>query len=83
MVVSKLPEITEAFAKPFESVDKLVFVSTNGKGGPSQFTQEIITMINSVPNSVNSLTGFDMKATMRDIHRKSHPIQSKNTTNQI
>jgi len=63
MIIDKIPEIARAIAEPLSKVEKIVIVdSGNGEGkGASKITGYVTDIISSLPETVEALTGVDLK----------------------
>lgn len=64
LVVDKLPAIAHAVADPLKQTEKMVFVSSDNNAG-SQLTGDITKMMAQLPETVRSITGFDMNKALR------------------
>jgi flotillin len=62
-IVDRLPEIVESIAKPLSKTDKMVFISQDGSSG-SQLTRDITNIVASVPETVEGLTGVNLRTAM-------------------
>lgn len=62
-IVEVLPKVAQAIAEPLAKTEKMVFVSGGGGGGsgPSNFTAEMNRMMAQVPETVEALTGVDLR----------------------
>lgn len=72
MIVEKLPELAAKIAAPLGKTDKMVFVSNDAKG-PSMLTSDVTRILSSLPETVEGLTGIDV----RDLLRKGTKKQSQ------
>ena len=63
MIIDKIPEIARAIAEPLSKVEKIVIVdSGSGEGkGASKITGYVTDIISSLPETVEALTGVDLK----------------------
>lgn len=61
-LIEILPKVAKAVAEPLSKTEKMVFISSgSGPGGPSRFTDEMNRMVAEVPETLNALTGFDLR----------------------
>lgn len=63
LVVDKLPAIAHAVADPLKKTEKMVFVSSDSSAG-SQLTGDVSRIMAQLPETVRSITGFDMNKAM-------------------
>merc|ERR1711988_2035690 len=59
-IVEKMPEIAEAVATPLQQTEKMVFVSQDGSSA-SRLTNDVVSMVGSIPNAVEGLTGINLR----------------------
>ena len=64
MIVEKLPELAKCVAAPLAKADKMVFVSQDGKAG-SMLTGDINRILAQLPETVEGLTGVDLKKLLK------------------
>jgi len=60
MIVEQLPELASNIAKPLANTEKMVFVSQDGAAG-SMLTGDINRVIAGLPETVEGLTGIDLR----------------------
>ncbi|UCD63949.1 MAG: flotillin [Candidatus Zixiibacteriota bacterium] len=70
MVFDKLPDIAREMATPISKVDKIVMVSSDGKGGASKITGEVASMMAQLPEVIKSLSGFDLEDWLKQLVEK-------------
>lgn len=58
-IVEKMPEIAEAVATPLQQTEKMVFISQDGSSA-SRLTNDVVSMVGSIPNAVEGLTGINL-----------------------
>lgn len=66
-VIQVLPQVAEAIASPLRQTEKMVFVGADGRGGPSQFFNEMTRTIAQVPEAIGALTGVDLVQAINNI----------------
>ena len=65
MVLKTLPQVAAEVSSPLSNCDKVTMVSTgDGEVGIAKLTNEIIRVIEGLPQIITSLTGQDMKTYM-------------------
>ncbi|MCG3135016.1 MAG: Inner membrane protein YqiK [Planctomycetes bacterium] len=61
-IVEVLPQLAKHVAEPLSKIDKMVVVSTGGRGaGASKITQDVADIVASLPPVVEGLTGVDLQ----------------------
>jgi len=60
MVVEQLPQLASSIAAPLGNTDKMVFVSQDAQAG-SMLTGDINRIISQLPETVEGLTGIDLR----------------------
>eukprot|EP00045_Choanoeca_perplexa_P004542 m.38999 g.38999 ORF g.38999 m.38999 type:complete len:427 (-) comp12629_c0_seq1:54-1334(-) len=66
MVLQTLPRVAAEIAAPLANVDKVTMVAgPNGDIGASKITQEVLTIMNSLPDVVLKMTGIDLNQVVR------------------
>merc|ERR1711881_303870 len=58
-IVERMPEIAEAIATPLQQTEKMVFISQDGSSA-SRLTNDVVSMVGSIPNAVEGLTGINL-----------------------
>lgn len=66
-VIDRLPEIAEKVAAPLGAVEKMVFVSNDGGPTASKVTDDVNRIIASIPETVEALTGIDLKKALMKV----------------
>lgn len=62
-MIEILPQVASAVAAPLAKTEKMVFIgSGGGGGGPSQFTREMEKICAEVPETVQAITGYDIRS---------------------
>ena len=66
MLIEKLPEIVRAANEPLSRIDRITLVNTGGNGagggsGLSALSQEMMKILASTPELINTLTGIDLQ----------------------
>lgn len=59
-IVEKMPEIAEAVSAPLAQTEKMVFISQDGSSA-SRLTNDVVSMVGSIPNAVEGLTGISLR----------------------
>lgn len=74
-IVEVLPQLAKHVAEPLGKIDKMVVVSTGGRGaGASKITQDVADIVASLPPVVEGLTGVDLqKLIERFVHKGVKP----------
>ncbi|EUB58380.1 Flotillin-1 [Echinococcus granulosus] len=62
MVLQTLPRVAAEVSSPLANCDKVTMVSTGDEVGIAKLSNEIIRLIESLPQLITSLTGQDMKS---------------------
>lgn len=71
-MIEVLPKIAAAVSEPLSKTEKMVFVGGGGSGGgPSAFTREMEHVVAEVPETVEALTGIDLRKAMMNLMSKS------------
>jgi flotillin len=64
LLIERLPDIVRAAAEPMSRIDRITLVNTGGSNGNgvgiSAINQEIVKVLASMPELVNSVTGIDV-----------------------
>jgi len=76
LVVEKLPAIAHAMADPLKQTEKMVFVSSDASAG-SQLTGDVSRMVSQLPETVRSLTGFDMTAAFKHVAGQGGVVEAQ------
>ena len=62
-VIKTMPRIAAEIAGPIESMQKMTLISSgDGQVGFRRITNEVMHVMNECPNSVNQMTGIDLRA---------------------
>jgi len=65
MMLKVLPQVAAEVSAPLASTDKITMVSTgDGPIGASRVTDEVLSIMNSLPTMVQGMTGVDISARM-------------------
>jgi flotillin len=64
IVMRELPGVAKEVAAPLKNAGKMIFVSGDGSG-PSRLTTDIGNIMSALPDTVESLTGMDIKKVMK------------------
>lgn len=64
IVVQEMPQIAAEIAAPLAKTEKMVFVSGDGSSG-SRLTGDVARIMSEIPDTVNALTGVDLKKIMK------------------
>jgi flotillin len=78
LLINQLPAIAAEVAAPLSRTDKITFVSNGGGdgGGPSALTREVTNIMGQLPQSIQALTGFDLRAAIENApNRKKSEIE--------
>ncbi|VDM20276.1 unnamed protein product [Hydatigera taeniaeformis] len=68
MVLQTLPRVAAEISSPLANCNKVTMVATgDGEVGVAKLSNEIIRLIESLPQLINSLTGQDMKSYIPDL----------------
>ncbi len=82
MIIEKLPEIAKAVAEPLSKTEKIVIVdsgSSQGKGA-AKVSGYITEIVSSLPETINALTGVDLKGILKkDVQKPQSCIETKPT----
>lgn len=74
-IIDILPRVAEAIASPLKQTEKMVFVGSDGRGGPSQFFNEMTRTLAQVPEAVGALTGVDLVQAINNLaQNNSGPV---------
>lgn len=67
MIIEKLPEIAKAVAEPLSKTEKIVIVDSGSGGGKgaAKVSGYVTDIIASLPETVNALTGVDLKQILK------------------
>jgi len=61
LVLKSLPKVAAEIAAPLSELDKLTMVAgDDGDVGASRMTNEVLTIMNSIPDAIKSMTGVDL-----------------------
>lgn len=61
-MIEILPKVAAAVSAPLAKTEKMVFVGGgSGGGGPSAFTRDMERVVAEVPETVQALTGIDLR----------------------
>jgi len=71
LVISRLPEIMSAVAKPMEQIDKITVIDNGGNQGASKVAKVVSDVTLNGFDVLNDLTGVDVAALMRNFVEKS------------
>lgn len=67
-MIDILPKVAAAVSQPLSKTEKIIFVGGGGQGGgPSAFTREMERVIAEVPETVQALTGIDLRRGMQNM----------------
>lgn len=67
-VIKTMPRIAAEIAGPIENMNKMTIVSSgDGQIGFSRITSEVMHVMNECPNSVNQMTGIDLRAEIQKV----------------
>ena len=69
IVMRELPSVAKEVAAPLKNTGKMVFISGDGTG-PSKITGDIGNIIAGLPDTVESLTGVDLKKVLKRFEGK-------------
>jgi flotillin len=64
IVMNEMPAIAEKVAAPLKNAGKMIFVSGDGTG-PSKLTTDIGNIMSGLPDTVETLTGLNIKNVMK------------------
>ena len=64
IVMNEMPAIAEKVAAPLKNAGKMIFVSGDGSG-PSKLTTDIGNIVSGLPDTVETLTGLNIKNVMK------------------
>eukprot|EP00730_Choanoeca_flexa_P001114 TRINITY_DN10484_c0_g1_i3.p2 TRINITY_DN10484_c0_g1~~TRINITY_DN10484_c0_g1_i3.p2 ORF type:complete len:153 (+),score=56.42 TRINITY_DN10484_c0_g1_i3:1093-1551(+) len=66
MVLQTLPKVAAEVAAPLATVDKVTMVAgPNGEVGAAKITQEVLSIMNALPEMVNQMTGIDLNKVVK------------------
>jgi len=68
-LLSSLPEVASAVAQPLAQTDRIVMISGGADGsiGASKLTGDVTKIVSQLPDLVESLTGIDILATLKNL----------------
>lgn len=67
-VIKTMPRIAAEIAGPIESMQKMTLISSgDGQVGFRRITSEVMHVMNECPNSVNQMTGIDLRAEIQKV----------------
>ena len=77
LVIQKLPEMAAAVSAPLAKTERMVFVSTGdgsdgNVGGPAMFTKSVANVLTSLPQTIEGLTGFDLREALERLKTAKH-----------
>ena len=64
IVMNEMPAIAEKVAAPLKNAGKMIFISGDGSG-PSKLTTDIGNIMSGLPDTVETLTGLNIKNVMK------------------
>ncbi|VDQ07526.1 unnamed protein product [Trichobilharzia regenti] len=68
MVLQSLPKIAAEISAPLTKCDKVTMVSTgDGEIGVAKLTGELFTIMNSLPQLIQSMTGLDIYKNIKTV----------------
>lgn len=66
MMLQVLPKIAAEVAAPLSRVNKVTMVAdTSGEIGAARMTEEVLSIMTKVPEVVHTMTGVDIKSTIK------------------
>merc|ERR1711902_327169 len=66
MMLQVLPKVAAEVAAPLTRVNKVTMVAdSNGEIGAARLTEEVLSIMTKVPETIDNMTGVDIKATMK------------------
>jgi flotillin len=73
--MNQLPSLAEKIAAPLKNTGKMIFVSGDGSG-PSKLTTDIGNIMAGLPDTVETMTGMNIKNVLKRLEGKQGGVES-------
>lgn len=75
IIMNQLPSLAEKIAAPLKNTGKMIFVSGDGSG-PSKLTTDIGNIMAGLPDTVETMTGMNIKNVLKRLEGKQGGVES-------
>ena len=76
--MNQLPSLAEKIAAPLKNTGKMIFVSGDGSG-PSKLTTDIGNIMAGLPDTVETMTGMNIKNVLKRLEGKQGGVESSDS----